>query len=94
MRCTEEKGPVFVTMFSPLLTILVAILAYFVFGEKLYLGSIIGAVIVILGMYVILWGKEQDHQTNNSECYLNCEDSKNGDPGTPTSNGEKVMIEA
>ncbi|KAH0701439.1 hypothetical protein KY285_015717 [Solanum tuberosum] len=37
--CTEQKGPVFVTMFNPLSTILVALLAYFVFGEKLYMGS-------------------------------------------------------
>ncbi|KAF7807032.1 WAT1-related protein [Senna tora] len=58
--CTEEKGPVFVTMFNPVSTILVAILAYFVFGEKLHLGSIIGAVIVIVGLYLLLWGKEGD----------------------------------
>ncbi|XP_048128930.1 WAT1-related protein At4g08300-like isoform X2 [Rhodamnia argentea] len=37
--CTQEKGPVFVTMFNPLSTILVAVLAYFVLGEKLYMGS-------------------------------------------------------
>ena len=36
--CTEEKGPVFVTMFNPLSTILVAVLAYFIFGERLYMG--------------------------------------------------------
>ncbi|KAE9612099.1 putative EamA domain-containing protein [Lupinus albus] len=36
--CIEKKGPVFVTVFNPLSTILVAIFAYFVFGEKLYLG--------------------------------------------------------
>ncbi|KAI3442070.1 uncharacterized protein J3R85_001659 [Psidium guajava] len=58
--CTEEKGPVFVTMFNPLSTILVAVLAYFVVGEKLYMGSIIGAVIVIVGLYLLLWGKEED----------------------------------
>ncbi|CAK9175031.1 unnamed protein product [Ilex paraguariensis] len=58
--CTEEKGPVFVTMFNPLSTILVAVLAYFVFGEKLYVGSIIGGVIVIVGLYLLLWGKERD----------------------------------
>ncbi|CAN4091840.1 unnamed protein product [Withania somnifera] len=56
--CTEQKGPVFVTMFSPLSTILVAILAYFIFGENLYMGSIIGAVIVIIGLYLLLWGKD------------------------------------
>lgn len=36
--CTEEKGPVFVTMFNPISTILVAVLAYFVLGERLYTG--------------------------------------------------------
>ncbi|KAL5139163.1 WAT1-related protein [Glycine soja] len=60
--CTEKKGPVFVTVFNPLSTILVAILAYFVFGEKLYLGSIIGAIIVIIGLYFLLWGKEGDQE--------------------------------
>ncbi|XP_058077965.1 WAT1-related protein At1g44800-like isoform X3 [Magnolia sinica] len=59
--CTEEKGPVFVTMFNPLATILVAVLAYFVLGEKLHTGSIIGGVIVIIGLYLLLWGKEGDH---------------------------------
>ncbi|XVE81815.1 hypothetical protein DITRI_Ditri15bG0096300 [Diplodiscus trichospermus] len=60
--CTEEKGPVFVTMFNPLSTILVAVLAYFVLGEKLYLGSILGGVIVIVGLYLLLWGKDRDQE--------------------------------
>ncbi|KAL5542233.1 hypothetical protein UlMin_009943 [Ulmus minor] len=58
--CTEEKGPVFVTMFNPVSTILVAVLAYFVMGEKLYTGSILGAIIVIIGLYMLLWGKDED----------------------------------
>lgn len=60
--CTEKKGPVFITMFNPLSTILVAMLAYFVLGEKLHLGSIIGALIVIIGLYLLLWGKEGDQE--------------------------------
>lgn len=60
--CTEEKGPVFVTMFNPLCTILVAVLAYFVLSEKLYTGSIVGGVIVIAGLYLLLWGKEADRE--------------------------------
>ncbi|KAL5698529.1 hypothetical protein ACHQM5_029556 [Ranunculus cassubicifolius] len=58
--CTEKRGPVFVTMFNPLSTVLTAIVAYFVLGEKLYTGSIIGEIIVIVGLYVVLWGKEGD----------------------------------
>ncbi|KAJ6810044.1 WAT1-related protein-like isoform X1 [Iris pallida] len=62
--CTEERGPVFVTMFNPLSTILVALLAYCVFGERLYTGSIMGGVIVIIGLYMVLWGKEKDEVTD------------------------------
>ncbi|KAL3648791.1 hypothetical protein CASFOL_005194 [Castilleja foliolosa] len=58
--CLKAKGPVFVTMFNPLLTMLVAFLSYFVLGEKLYVGSILGGVIVIMGLYMLLWGKEHD----------------------------------
>ncbi|XWS08804.1 hypothetical protein CRYUN_Cryun40dG0032100 [Craigia yunnanensis] len=60
--CMEKKGPVFVTMFNPLSTILVAVLAYFVLGEKLYTGSILGGVIVIVGLYLLLWGKDRDQE--------------------------------
>ncbi|KAK9201527.1 hypothetical protein WN944_016731 [Citrus x changshan-huyou] len=36
--CIEQKGPVFVTIFNPLITVIVAIAAYFLVGEKLYTG--------------------------------------------------------
>ncbi|KAL2994661.1 hypothetical protein AAZX31_10G177300 [Glycine max] len=57
--CNEKKWPVFVTMFYPLCTVLVNIVAYFVLGEKLYFGSIIGAFAVIIGLYLLLWGKSE-----------------------------------
>lgn len=63
--CTERKGPVFVTMFNPLSTIMVAVLAYFIFGENLYVGSIIGGVVVIAGLYMLLWGKDKDQAYNS-----------------------------
>ncbi|KEH42713.1 putative EamA domain-containing protein [Medicago truncatula] len=72
--CTEKKGPVFVTMFNPLCTIFVTILAYFVFGEKLYLGSIIGGFIVIVGLYLLLWGKEGDKDVDFKTKQCNSED--------------------
>ncbi|KAJ0967291.1 hypothetical protein J5N97_024208 [Dioscorea zingiberensis] len=77
--CTEEKGPVFVTMFNPLSTIMVALLAYFVFGERLYTGSILGGITVIIGLYLVLWGKEKDQEVplRSSELSgLACENEK------------------
>ncbi|TXG72286.1 hypothetical protein EZV62_000872 [Acer yangbiense] len=88
--CTEEKGPVFVTMFNPFTTILVAGIAYFVLGEKLYLGSVIGAVIVIVGLYMLLWGKEADQEVNSETEEHSCSpcDEEKG-PKTNNSGGKR-----
>ncbi|XP_066385497.1 WAT1-related protein At3g18200-like [Miscanthus floridulus] len=64
--CTQKKGPVFVTMFDPLQAIMAAMLAYFMFGENLYIGSIIGGAVVILGLYMLLWGKGKDQIDKSS----------------------------
>ncbi|XVF71977.1 hypothetical protein PTKIN_Ptkin12aG0083900 [Pterospermum kingtungense] len=65
--CMKEKGPVFAAMFNPLQTVVVAVLAYFVFGEKLYTGCILGGVTVIIGLYMLLWGKEKDESYMKSQ---------------------------
>ena len=46
--CNREKGPVFVTIFNPLSTIMVAFTAYFVLGEKLYMGRWVRRFVQIL----------------------------------------------
>ncbi|XP_057546987.1 WAT1-related protein At4g08300-like [Amaranthus tricolor] len=89
LKCTAEKGPVFVTMFNPLTTILVALLAYFVLGEKLYMGSVMGAGIVIFGMYLLMWGKEEA-QTNSAGRYLSYKDSTGLKPET---DGDQMTTE-
>ncbi|KAK4392219.1 WAT1-related protein [Sesamum angolense] len=58
----KERGPVFVTAFSPLSMILVAILSSFILAEKLYLGRVIGAVVIIVGLYFVVWGKRKDYK--------------------------------
>ncbi|GLT42338.1 hypothetical protein SLA2020_163410 [Shorea laevis] len=58
--CMKQKGPVFVTMFSPLGTVMAVVSAYFIVGEKPYTGSVLGGAIVIIGLYLLLWGKERD----------------------------------
>ncbi|KAJ8438130.1 hypothetical protein Cgig2_033009 [Carnegiea gigantea] len=62
ISCAKQKGPVFVTTFCPLQTLLVVIFAYFILGERLYMGSIIGGVTIIIGLYLFLWGKGKDQQ--------------------------------
>ncbi|KAL5781771.1 hypothetical protein ACOSP7_006800 [Xanthoceras sorbifolium] len=93
----KKKGPVFVSMFYPLSTILVAALAYFVLGEKLYLGSIIGAVIVIIGLYLLLWGKETeqevDSKTEEQSCST-CDEEKCHNTNTESHSSLKASTRA
>ncbi|XP_065868490.1 WAT1-related protein At5g07050-like isoform X1 [Euphorbia lathyris] len=60
----RKKGPVFSTSFRPLSTLLVAILGLLLLGEALRLGEILGAALIITGLYAILWGKEAEKKKN------------------------------
>uniref|UniRef100_A0A0A9GKP7 WAT1-related protein n=1 Tax=Arundo donax TaxID=35708 RepID=A0A0A9GKP7_ARUDO len=39
---------------------MVAIVDFFFLHENLYLGSVLGSVLMILGLYILLWGKKRD----------------------------------
>ncbi|RXH73628.1 hypothetical protein DVH24_016450 [Malus domestica] len=55
--CINMRGPLYAASFFPVLLVLVAILASLLLEENLYLGSILGAVFIIGGLYLYLWGK-------------------------------------
>ncbi|PIA47339.1 hypothetical protein AQUCO_01400185v1 [Aquilegia coerulea] len=57
----KDRGPVFVTAFNPLCMIIVAALGSLILAEQLHLGSVIGAVVIVIGLYSVIWGKSQDH---------------------------------
>ncbi|KAJ9173821.1 hypothetical protein P3X46_016920 [Hevea brasiliensis] len=61
----RKEGPVFAAMFSPLLLIIVGIFSAIAFAERLLLGSLIGAIFIILGVYCVLWGKLEDDTTTS-----------------------------
>ncbi|KAE9595918.1 putative EamA domain-containing protein [Lupinus albus] len=62
---TRERGPVFVTSFSPLCMIITAALGSIVLAEQVHLGSIIGAIIIVTGLYTVVWGKSKDNLNTN-----------------------------
>ncbi|CAH8371460.1 unnamed protein product [Eruca vesicaria subsp. sativa] len=53
----QRKGPVFVTAFNPLVVVIVSIMSFFVLGQGIYLGGVIGVVVLTVGVYAVLWGK-------------------------------------
>ncbi|XP_021897560.1 WAT1-related protein At3g18200 [Carica papaya] len=65
--CIHKSGPVFVAVFQPMQTLLVAIMAFLILGDQLYLGRIVGAVFIMLGLYSVLWGKNEENKLENQE---------------------------
>ncbi|KAL7155373.1 hypothetical protein ABFS83_03G071000 [Erythranthe nasuta] len=60
--CIDRGGPVFVAVYQPVQTLVVAIMASLLLGEEFYLGGIIGAVLIISGLYFVLWGKNEERK--------------------------------
>ncbi|KAH0938545.1 hypothetical protein HID58_006006 [Brassica napus] len=60
--CIDRGGPVFVAVYQPVQTLVVAIMASIALGEEFYLGGIIGAVLIIAGLYFVLYGKSEERK--------------------------------
>ncbi|CAN4094928.1 unnamed protein product [Withania somnifera] len=65
--CVKRRGPVFTAAFSPLIQVMAAVLDVPILHEQLNLGSVIGSVIVIVGLYFLLWGKSKEMQKVSQE---------------------------
>ncbi|KAJ6807879.1 WAT1-related protein-like [Iris pallida] len=58
----QKRGPVFASAFSPLMMIIVAIMGSFILAENIYLGGILGGVLIVAGLYSVLWGKYKENK--------------------------------
>ncbi|KAK7392108.1 hypothetical protein VNO78_20535 [Psophocarpus tetragonolobus] len=56
----ERKGPLYVSVFSPLLLVIIAIASWALLHEQLYVGTAIGSALIVLGLYFVLWGKNKE----------------------------------
>ncbi|KAL2485259.1 WAT1-related protein [Abeliophyllum distichum] len=63
----KDRGPVFVTAFSPLSMIIVAVLSSFILAEQMFLGRVVGAIVVVMGLYLVIWGKKKDYKSPQIE---------------------------
>ncbi|KAH6772213.1 nodulin MtN21 /EamA-like transporter family protein [Perilla frutescens var. frutescens] len=63
----QKRGPVFVTAFSPLMMVIVAIMGFFILAENIYVGGVLGAVLIVIGLYSVLWGKYKEFKEKEAE---------------------------
>ncbi|KAK6280613.1 hypothetical protein POUND7_020880 [Theobroma cacao] len=59
------KGPVYVALFKPLSIAIAAVLSAIFLGDALHLGSVIGAVILSVGFYAVIWGKAKENTADS-----------------------------
>ncbi|KAL1355282.1 hypothetical protein HN51_007329 [Arachis hypogaea] len=65
LLCTwsvQKAGPFFCSMFKPILIIFTVIMGALFLGDDFYLGSLIGAVIIVVGFYGVMWGKAKEEK--------------------------------
>ncbi|WRX08599.1 EamA domain - like 4 [Theobroma cacao] len=58
--CLRLRGPLFVSIFNPFTLVFVAIVGSLILNERLNTGSILGSVLIVIGVYVVLWGKAKE----------------------------------
>ncbi|CAN1288261.1 WAT1-related protein At1g25270 [Linum perenne] len=62
VRIVEIRGPVLTSAFNPLSLVFVAIISSLMLDEQLYLGSLIGGILIVCGLYLVLWGKVKEFE--------------------------------
>uniref|UniRef100_A0A1D1YLG1 WAT1-related protein n=1 Tax=Anthurium amnicola TaxID=1678845 RepID=A0A1D1YLG1_9ARAE len=73
--CIERAGPVILAMSTPLTLLITMGSLSFVFGETIPLGSIIGGVLMVGGLYSVIWGRSKEH-VHSSRLPMSREDGK------------------
>ncbi|KAJ8769520.1 hypothetical protein K2173_005123 [Erythroxylum novogranatense] len=63
----EKKGPVFLATTTPLNLIFTIICSAFLLCEATSLGSILGGLLLVGGLYSVLWGKSKEEMMNNEK---------------------------
>ncbi|WZZ70369.1 hypothetical protein YC2023_081739 [Brassica napus] len=69
--CVDANGPVFVSMFRPVRLVVVVIVASLILQEPIYSGSIIGTVILVGGLYLVLWAKKKEMKSMSNPVETN-----------------------
>ncbi|XP_021684616.2 WAT1-related protein At5g64700 isoform X3 [Hevea brasiliensis] len=66
----EKKGPVFLAMSTPLNLIFTMFCSALLLCEIISLGSVMGGVLLVGGLYSVLWGKSKEEKMKDKICII------------------------
>ncbi|MBA0835082.1 hypothetical protein Goarm_007387 [Gossypium armourianum] len=56
----KKRGPVLVSMFCPIGTVITVVLSFITLGQTISLGSLAGMFLMFIGLYFVLWAKGKE----------------------------------
>ncbi|VVA89692.1 unnamed protein product [Arabis nemorensis] len=62
----KKVGAVFASTFSPVTLIAATLFDSIILHTPLYLGSVLGSVVAVMGLYVFLWGKKNEKEASTT----------------------------
>ncbi|KAI4367457.1 hypothetical protein MLD38_023193 [Melastoma candidum] len=65
--CMHLRGPLFGSVFSPMALVFAALVGTLFLNEDLHAGSLMGAAVVVVGLYMVLWGKSKEMRRLNED---------------------------
>ncbi|GMN41668.1 hypothetical protein TIFTF001_010890 [Ficus carica] len=78
--CLHRTGPVFVSMFKPLGIVISVAIGVIFSGDTLFLGRLLGAIVIIVGFYSVLWGKGKEAKVDMDDGVGSLESSAHQEP--------------
>ncbi|KAL9344421.1 hypothetical protein Peur_062096 [Populus x canadensis] len=64
----EKKGPVFLAMSTPVTLVFTMFFSAILLCEIITLGSVLGGLMLVAGLYSVLWGKSKEEKMNDAKC--------------------------
>ncbi|CAK7328525.1 unnamed protein product [Dovyalis caffra] len=64
----EKKGPVFLAMSTPFILVFTMFFSAILLCEIITLGSVLGGLVLVGGLYSVLWGKSKEEKMNGENC--------------------------
>ncbi|KAH7510547.1 hypothetical protein FEM48_ZijujUnG0115100 [Ziziphus jujuba var. spinosa] len=72
------RGPVYLAAFNPLMLLLVFFMGTVALDENLFLGRIVGAILIVRGLYILLWGKHKEDKEDKEHRKQEDQDESDG----------------
>ncbi|XP_010456155.1 PREDICTED: WAT1-related protein At4g01450-like [Camelina sativa] len=91
--CIKQQGPVFSSAFSPVVLMSATLFDFLILHRVIYLGSVIGSVVVVIGLYIFLWSRgKQIEDCKTMKLPTNTVDEEKEEEGRTNVNRGQLLV--